>query len=98
MNFLAYLALKLGNPFPGNTSPSVSNNNALEYYINLIYPILLDLVALAGVLMMIYGGFKYMTSEGNAEKINDAKETMIGAVVGMILLILAVFIAKELAH
>ena len=51
--------------------------------------ILLRLVAIAAVVYVVYGGFKYMTSRGNPDKINSARITIQDALIGLVIAIAA---------
>lgn len=46
----------------------------------------LGFVALVFVIFIIYGGFLYMTSQGNEEKTGTAKKVLTRAVIGMIII------------
>jgi len=52
-------------------------------------------VALA-TLMLIYAGYKYMTSQGNPTAINEAKDIIIGSLSGLALLLLTSLILNVL--
>jgi amino acid transporter len=47
---------------------------------------LLTLVGIIFVALLIYGGFLYMTSRGEDEKIKKSKKTLIAAVIGIIII------------
>lgn len=47
------------------------------------------IVGAASVIMIIYGGFRYITSGGSSEKVGNAKNTLIYAIVGLIIVGLA---------
>ncbi len=47
------------------------------------------IVGAASVIMIIYGGFRYITSGGSSERIGAAKTTLIYAIVGLIIVGLA---------
>lgn len=47
------------------------------------------IVGAASVFMIIYGGFRYITSGGSSEKVGNAKNTLIYAIVGLIIVALA---------
>lgn len=49
----------------------------------------LGLVGLLAVLMLIYGGFRYLTSGGNEESTTKAKNTIIYAIIGIVIVILS---------
>lgn len=47
------------------------------------------IVGVAAVLMIIYGGFRYVTSGGASDKVGNAKNTLIYAIIGLIIVALA---------
>jgi hypothetical protein len=49
-------------------------------------------VGVAAVIMIIVGGFRYITSGGSSDKVGSAKNTLIYAIVGLIIVALAQFI------
>lgn len=49
----------------------------------------LGLVGLIAVIMIIYGGFVWMTSGGNTEKIKKGKDTVVWAILGLALVFFA---------
>lgn len=50
-----------------------------------IIDILLWLVVILSVIMLIFGGIKYATSAGSSEKITSAKNTIMYAIIGLII-------------
>jgi hypothetical protein len=52
------------------------------------------IVGIAAVIMIIIGGLKYVTSVGDTTSINSAKNTILYAVVGLIVVALAQIIAR----
>lgn len=50
------------------------------------------IVGIIAVIMIIYGGFKYITSGGDSGNVSGAKNTLIYAIVGLIIVALAQFI------
>jgi hypothetical protein len=46
-------------------------------------------VGVVAVIMIIYGGFKYITSGGDSNNVSGAKNTLIYAIVGLIIVALA---------
>ena len=50
------------------------------------------IVGIIAVLMIIFGGFKYITSGGDSGNVSGAKNTLIYAIVGLIIVALAQFI------
>ena len=51
--------------------------------------VLLYIVGVLAVVMIIYGGFVYMTSAGDAAKVNKGKTILIYSIVGLVIAILA---------
>lgn len=49
-------------------------------------------VGIVAVVMIIYGGFRYITSGGDGSRVASAKTTLIYAVVGLVIAALAEFI------
>jgi energy-converting hydrogenase Eha subunit B len=52
------------------------------------------LVGVIAVIMIIYGGMRYITSGGDSGKITSAKNTIIYALIGLVVVALAQFIVK----
>ncbi len=65
-----------------------------------ILDILLRVAGLVAVIFIIYGGIKYITSEGDPGATKKAQETIIGAVIGLVIAVIAAavvsFIGKAL--
>lgn len=47
------------------------------------------------VLLVIYAGFLYMTSQGNSENISTAKELLLGTILGLLLLFTAQILLSQ---
>ena len=70
-------------------------NNITEY----VSAILAWVIPLAGglaLLMMIYAGYIYMTSQGNPESVGKAKDIVIGVITGIVLLFLIKVIMDQI--
>lgn len=55
--------------------------------------VILGLVGTIFVVLIIYAGFKWMTSGGNEKEITAAKQTLQSSVVGLVIIVLAYAIA-----
>lgn len=55
-------------------------------YVSLVMDWMIPFLGGVAFLMVIYAGYMYMTSQGNPEQINKAKEILIGVIAGVILL------------
>ncbi len=64
---------------------------ALAAKVVTIFSIIVGAVA---IIMIIYGGFRYITSGGDSGKVGNAKNTLIYAIVGLIIVALAQLIIR----
>jgi hypothetical protein len=76
--------------FPGQSNPSEKLNALIATIIN-IFSVVVGVVA---VIMIIFGGFRYITSGGDSGNVTNAKNTILYAIVGLIIVALAQFIVK----
>lgn len=58
----------------------------LSDYLRTFFAWAVPITASVAVLMVIYAGYLYMTSQGNQENITLAKDLIVGIVVGVLLL------------
>lgn len=79
------------NECTANDTDGTSKVNTLLQKIINIFSVIVGVVA---VIMIIYGGFKYITSGGASEKITSAKNTILYALVGLIIVALAQIIVR----
>ena len=61
----------------------------LEIIIYNIIQYILSFLGVAAILVIIYGGYLWMTAGGSEEKINKAKKIVTQAVIGLVVIILA---------
>jgi cytochrome bd-type quinol oxidase subunit 2 len=52
------------------------------------------IVGIAAVIMIIVSGLKYITSSGDASNVNGAKNTLLYAIIGLVVVALAQFIVR----
>lgn len=52
------------------------------------------IVGAVSVIMIIYGGFRYVTSGGESGNISSAKNTILYAIIGLVIVALSQFIVK----
>jgi len=55
---------------------------------------ILGFLGLAAVIIILYGGYLWLTADGNPNKIEKAKKTLISAVIGLIIILSAFIIAS----
>lgn len=76
---------------PCDTSTGTNTiNDTVKKAINFFSAI----VGIVSVVMIIYGGFKYISSGGDSGNITSAKNTIIYAVIGLIIVAMAQFIVQ----
>lgn len=63
-------------------------------FINRLTSWILLAVGTLSVIMLIYGGFRYVISGGDAKKVTDAKNTILYAIIGLIICMLAYAIVR----
>jgi len=51
--------------------------------------VFLGVLGIVFLVLMIFAGFKWMIANGNEERVKEAKQTLISAVIGLIIIILA---------
>jgi len=74
----------------GTTGADSTVNGIISTVINLFSVI----VGVIAVVMIIYAGLRYITSGGDSAKITSAKNTIVYAIIGLIVVALAQFIVK----
>ncbi len=71
-------------------NPNTSINTSLTKFINI-----LSLIGgVIAVVFLIIGGYKYITSGGDANKISSAKNTILYALIGLIIVVLSQVIVR----
>ncbi len=66
-----------------------ANQNTLPTIVGKIIQIFSWVVGAVSVIMLIYGGFKYITSGGDAGGVTAAKNTILYAIVGLVIVALS---------
>lgn len=84
--------------FTENTSgANCTTTDATERINNIVHTIVNLLSAIVGivaVIMIIFGGMRYITSGGNDTSVTSAKNTILYAIIGLIIVALAQIIVK----
>ena len=89
------LADPCSDPVVSKDSPTCQSRtkvNPLKGTDGTLYKISMIMAVVSGVaavIMIIVSGFKYITSGGDTQKTAAAKQTLIGAVVGLVIIVLA---------
>lgn len=64
----------------------LGNNSPEELVINIINWTL-GILALIAVILILVGGFRWMTAGGNEEKVESAKKTLYAAIIGLVIIL-----------
>jgi len=108
LSFGTGMALAAPNPQTGTctgatlefkTDPAVACNTFQEEdnvnkVVALVINIFSVVVGIIAVIMIIYGGFRYITSGGDTAKVTSSRNTILYAIIGLIIVALAQFIVK----
>jgi hypothetical protein len=89
--------LDLSNPANAPGSDRCAGNNSGANLTNLIRSIINIISIIVGavaVIMIIIGGFRYVTSGGNDTAVASAKNTILYAIIGLIIVALAQLIVR----
>src|SRR5690606_7062620 len=74
------------------------DENATGTDVNGIVDLIVDtfswIVGIISVIMIIYGGLRYITSGGDSSKVTSAKNTIVYAIIGLVIVALAQFIVN----
>ncbi len=83
---------------PGtDCNPQLSGLSDIWLIVLAVGEILLRLAILVAIAFVIIGGVKYTTSQGNPEKTGKAKNTVVDALIGMLLAIIATTVISFIA-
>ena len=64
-------------------------NTDLQGTVKNVLQIIIGLVGILSVVMIIFGGIQYTTSAGDAQKVTKAKNTILYAIIGLVISLLA---------
>jgi len=72
-----------------NCVPGISGINDIWLIVAAVIEILLRIAALAAIGLIIYGGIQFITSQGNPDQAERARNTVINALVGLVIAVAA---------
>lgn len=76
------------------TCNSEDNSSTVQGLVSKILNIFSVIVGIIAVIMVVFAGFKYITSGGKDESVKTAKNTILYAVIGLVIVALAQVIVK----
>lgn len=72
--------------------------NNIYDFLQFIVKTMLSIAAIIAVIFLIIGGVRYVVSAGNTDSVEGAKNTILYAVIGLIVIMLAWFIVTAVAN
>jgi hypothetical protein len=72
----------------GTASPLLGSNDP-KTIIGQVINVALGFLAFIAVLVILYGGFLWMTAAGNEDKVGQAKKLLLAAVIGLLIILAA---------
>ncbi|MFZ2969701.1 MAG: pilin [Minisyncoccia bacterium] len=95
--YLLSINISLNNADAASTITIVTKKIGINNLNVLVSNLLRFVLSIAGgvaLIMLIVGGIKYMTANGDEQKISGAKKTLLWAIFGLILVLLAYVISS----
>lgn len=83
-----------GGTWSGGACNKRATNSAINSTIRNVINIFSVIVGVVAVFMVIIGGFKYVTSNGDSSQITSAKNTIIYAIVGLVVVAIAQILVR----
>jgi len=84
----------------GQSGYSTSNDTSIDEKISSFISIFLSFLGVIFLVLMLYGGYTWMTAAGDEKKIDKAKDTIRAAVIGVIIVVaayaLSVFVISKI--
>ena len=85
-----YAQVDFANP----TINPIARYSTIGSFTNLFVPLMMIVAGFATLSMLLYGAYMFLTSEGNADKLKKAQSTLLYAVLGLLLVVMAFVITK----
>ncbi len=82
-------------PIPGTFEGAIPVDDKLvAKYIGAFFIYFVGIVGILAVVMVMWGGYHYITSQGNPQKIREGKETITNAIIGLILAFTSILLLR----
>ncbi len=97
---LTHVALAQGSFADLGKEAGYDTNKTIYQSVGSIIKVALSVVGLIAIVLVIYGGFKWMTSGGSEEKVDEAKKILYSGIIGLVIILsayaLSSFVLKTL--
>ena len=91
---LKVLAIDIGGQVRQVEGGDVSLQSTVKNVLTVVFAI----IGIIAVIMIIIGGVNYMTSQGDSQKVQKAKNTILYGIIGMIIALLSFAIVNFVMH
>ncbi len=88
------LQAPVGGQTPDCTVDKQASSDRVNEIVALVINIFSWVVGVVAVIMIIYGGFQYITAAGDTTKVGNAKNTILYALIGLVIVALSQIIVK----
>jgi len=93
--FLPMAARAQDDPFGVNELNSIElGTKDLPETIAGVVNIVLGFLGILSTIIILLGGFKWMTSQGSSDKVNEAKDLIINATIGLVIVVISYAIVR----
>lgn len=102
---ISFLLIQVSMPFVAVAASGqdtiknpLKNVDSIQELISEVLKFTVNLLAIAGVLYIIWAGLKLVMAQGNDAKLSDAKKSFMNAIIGMAIILGAWAIATAIAN
>lgn len=78
----------------GGNCDDPANNGKVDSLVSQVVAVLSVVVGVVATIMIMVGGFKYITSNGDSNQVSSAKNTILYAIIGIVVVVFAQVIVK----
>lgn len=82
------------NTTSGNCTTVSNSGDKVTAIIKTVINIISVIVGVVAVIMIVFGGLKYITSGGESSNVSSAKNTILYAIIGLVIVAMAQFIVR----
>ena len=86
-----------GHVVNGQCTPSIASLSNIWLIVAAVIEILLRVAAIVAVVFVLYGAFSYVTSQGQPDGTAKARDTIVNAMIGLAIAVMAAAIVGYLA-
>lgn len=94
------LALTIGNQFTPSFPSQINyiNSLSLQRLLSFGINLLLTIVILLALFFLIFGGIKWLISQGDKKQVETAQKTITYAIIGLVIVLLSFFIINLIGY